>query len=108
MSNNFLIFVPTYNEGENIGPLLRRILALQLPADILVIDDNSADSTADVVLAVANEFPQVSLQQRAGKLGIGSAHIAALRYSKANGYKTLSCVSRKSRRRAGFALRAIR
>jgi dolichol-phosphate mannosyltransferase len=89
MSNNILIFVPTYNEGENIGPLLRRILALELPADILVIDDNSADSTADVVLGIVGEFPQVSLQQRAGKLGIGSAHIAALRYSKANGCKTL-------------------
>lgn len=89
MTNKTLIFVPTYNEGENIGPLLRQILAFQLPADVLVMDDNSADGTADAVRAVANEFPQVSLQVRGGKLGIGSAHIAGLRYAKQRGYSIL-------------------
>ena len=89
MNSKTLIFVPTFNEGENIGPLLRQILAFQIPADILVIDDNSADGTAAIVRSIASEFPQVSLQERSGKLGIGSAHIAALRYAKKSGYDLL-------------------
>ena len=89
MNNKTLIFVPTFNEGENIGPLLRQILAIHIPADVLVIDENSADGTAAVVRSIASEFPQVSLQERSGKLGIGSAHIAALRYAKKCGYDLL-------------------
>lgn len=86
MADKILIFVPTYNEGDNIGPLLRQILALGIDADILVIDDQSSDQTAAVVREIAQANPRVSLQERAGKLGIGSAHLAALRFAKLNGY----------------------
>ena len=81
-----LIFVPTYNEAGNIGELLRLILKLELPADILVIDDSSTDGTADVVRQVAATAPCVELQSRPGKLGIGSAHLQAIRYAKQRGY----------------------
>ena len=84
-----LIFVPTYNEAGNIGELLRLILDLSLPADILVIDDNSTDGTADVVHRVALTAPRVALQSRPGKLGIGSAHLQAIRYAKKSGYRVL-------------------
>ena len=84
-----LIFVPTYNEAGNIGELLRLILKLELPADVLVIDDNSTDGTADMVRQVAAKAPCVELQSRPGKLGIGSAHLQAIRYAKKSGYRVL-------------------
>ena len=73
-AHDTLIFIPTYNEAGNIGELLRMILKQDIPADILVIDDNSTDGTADVVRRVAATAPFVELQSRPGKLGIGSAH----------------------------------
>jgi dolichol-phosphate mannosyltransferase len=84
-----LIFVPTYNEAGNIGELLRLILKLELSADVLVIDDNSTDGTADVVRRVATTAPCVELQSRPGKLGIGSAHLQAIRHAKERGYRVL-------------------
>jgi len=84
-----LIFVPTYNEAGNIGELLRLILKAELPVDILIIDDNSTDGTADVVRRVAATAPCVELQSRPGKLGIGSAHVEALRFAKERGYRVL-------------------
>jgi dolichol-phosphate mannosyltransferase len=84
-----LIFVPTYNEAGNIGELLRLILKLELSADILIIDDNSTDGTADVVRQVAVMASCVELQSRPGKLGIGSAHLQAVRYAKERGYRVL-------------------
>src|SRR5579871_5501271 len=84
-----LIFVPTYNEAGNIGELLRLILEQAPSADILVIDDNSTDGTADVVRRIAAAAPNVELLSRPGKLGIGSAYAYALRVAKARGYRVL-------------------
>src|ERR1700677_210352 len=89
VARDTLIFVPTYNEAGNIGELLRLILKAELPADILVIDDNSTDGTGDVVRRVAAATPCVELRSRPGKLGIGSAHVQALRYAKERGYRVL-------------------
>jgi dolichol-phosphate mannosyltransferase len=89
VAHDTLIFIPTYNEAGNIGILLRMILELALPADILVIDDSSADGTADVVLRAAATAPSVALQSRSGKLGIGSAHLRALHHAKERGYRIL-------------------
>ena len=84
-THDALIFIPTYNEAGNVaGILLRMILKLALPADVLVIDDNSTDGTADVVRRIVGAAPCVSLQSRPGKLGIGSAHLDALHYFKGN------------------------
>lgn len=87
--SDILIATPTYNEAGNIGALLRQLTALHLDADCLVIDDGSTDGTPDIVLSVANEAPQIKLLQRGSKKGVGSAHIDALKYAKANGYKKL-------------------
>jgi dolichol-phosphate mannosyltransferase len=87
--NEILIFTPTYNEAENIGSLVQQLLDLRLPADILVMDDNSPDGTGDIVSEMAQSNPNLRLRKRAGKEGIGSAHLAALRQAKSEGYKFL-------------------
>jgi dolichol-phosphate mannosyltransferase len=84
-----LIFIPTYNEADNIERLCRELNALQLGADILFCDDHSPDGTGEIVDRLAREFPNVHAMHRSGKLGIGSAHQEGISYAYANGYQTL-------------------
>ncbi|MBC7450781.1 MAG: polyprenol monophosphomannose synthase [Cytophagales bacterium] len=80
MSKN-LVIVPTYNELENIGLLIEKVMSLETPIDILVIDDNSPDGTADLVTLLSKQYPdRVHLLQRPGKLGLGTAYIAGFNY----------------------------
>ena len=88
-NHSILIFTPTYNESENIEKLINELVALELPADILVIDDNSPDGTAQLVRKFALGNPSVSLIQRPSKLGIGSAHLLAIQEAYVMGYSTL-------------------
>jgi dolichol-phosphate mannosyltransferase len=85
--NEILIFTPTYNEAENIRSLIERLLKVGLPADILVVDDNSPDGTGDIVAEMMRNHLNLKLLSREGKQGIGSAHLTALRYAKAEGYR---------------------
>jgi dolichol-phosphate mannosyltransferase len=86
MSKN-LVIVPTYNEVENIGLLIDKVMTLSVAFDILVIEDNSPDGTADLVKACAAKYPnRVFMIQRQGKLGLGTAYIAGFTYGLANGY----------------------
>ena len=87
--SKLLIFIPTYNEAENVERLCRELTALQLDADILFCDDNSADGTGGIIDRLAVEFPHVHAKHRPGKLGIGSAHQEGIRYAYENGYETL-------------------
>lgn len=80
-----LLVIPTYNEAGNIGHLIREIGAQSLPLDILVIDDNSPDGTADLVESLSNAFP-IKVIRRKGKLGVGSAHKEGFRYALKHGY----------------------
>ena len=87
--NKLAIATPTYNEAGSIETLLRRIAALGLAADVWVIDDGSSDGTGAIVTALQSEMPSLSLIQRGAKLGVGSAHVAALRRAKSRGYRQL-------------------
>lgn len=87
--NNLLIFVPTYNESENVERLCRELIALPFPADILFCDDHSPDGTGTIIDRLADEFPQVRALHRPGKLGIGSAHQDGIRYAYEQQYQTL-------------------
>ncbi|CAN5871946.1 polyprenol monophosphomannose synthase [soil metagenome] len=87
--NKLLIYVTTYNEADNVRPLLNRIEALSLGADLLVVDDNSPDGTSDVVTEMAQTLPHLHLIKRPGKLGIGTAHLDALAYAREQGYSTV-------------------
>ncbi len=84
-----LIFIPTFNEAENVERMCRELTALDLDADILFCDDNSPDGTGDIVDRLAAELPHVRAMHRPGKLGIGSAHQEGIRHAYAEGYRTL-------------------
>src|SRR6266487_2190404 len=88
-SSNLLVFTTCYNERDNIGPLLDRIVEELPRADILVVEDNSPDRTWDVILEKAKIYKQLTAVQRPRKLGIGSAHKYALLFAMREGYETL-------------------
>ena len=77
-----LVAIATYNEAGNIQMLLQQICSLDLPARIIVIDDDSPDGTGGLVSAFAKSNPRVCLHSREGKMGIGSAHKYAIREAK--------------------------
>ena len=83
---NIFISIATYNERENIEKLIRQIFQLNLEnINIVVTDDNSPDGTASIVEQLQKEFNNLRLIKRSGKLGYGSAHIAAFKFALKNG-----------------------
>lgn len=84
-----LVMVPTYNESGNAERLCRQILSLRLDLDILFVDDNSTDGTGQIIDALARETPRVLALHRPGKLGVGSAHAAGIRWAYEHGYDRL-------------------
>lgn len=82
-----VIIIPTYNEKENIGKIIRAIFALEGEYHILVIEDGSPDGTAAIVRELQNEFPQrLFMIERKGKLGLGTAYITGFKWSIEHGY----------------------
>ena len=80
--SNALVVIPTYNEIENIEPLLRDIILLQRDFDILVVDDNSPDGTSALVEKLIIEYPDnIFLLKRTLKLGLGTAYIAGFKWA---------------------------
>lgn len=84
-----LVFIPTYNERENVAPLFDLLQGLGLGLDVLFLDDNSPDGTGAILDDLASRNPNVRVIHRTGKLGIGTAHQAGIRYAYDNGYKIL-------------------
>ncbi|MBX2989251.1 MAG: polyprenol monophosphomannose synthase [Bdellovibrionaceae bacterium] len=84
-----LVIIPTYNEKDNIGRLIPEVLAQGRRLNILVVDDNSPDGTADVVRAIMAEDPRVHLLSRPGKQGLGKAYLAGFRWGLDNDYDVL-------------------
>jgi len=80
-----IIIIPTYNERENIDPLLQKLMALPYDLHVLVVDDHSPDGTAEVVKAWQQKETRIHLLQRAGKLGLGSAYREGFRYALDHG-----------------------
>jgi dolichol-phosphate mannosyltransferase len=76
-----LVIVPTYNESENILPLIDRLLALPLGLEVLVVDDASPDGTGAMVRQRMSGEPRIHLIERGGKMGLGSAYLAGFRYA---------------------------
>ncbi|HEX5688786.1 MAG TPA: polyprenol monophosphomannose synthase, partial [Roseiflexaceae bacterium] len=81
-----LVVVPTYNEAPNIERLIAEILSQGPQFDVLVVDDNSPDGTADLVAALMQQTPRVQLLRRAGKLGLGTAYVAGFQEGLRQGY----------------------
>lgn len=89
MTNELLIFIPTYNERENVQSILEQILSQNIAADILFVDDNSPDGTGQLLDQLVTRHPNVSVLHRSGKLGIGSAHVQGISYAYEKKYKCL-------------------
>lgn len=89
MSNNTLIFIPTYNESENIEKIFSEIKSLSLPVDVLFLDDNSPDGTGDIIDKIISNHKNVFAIHRKGKLGIGSAHKDGIKWAYDNSYDVL-------------------
>ncbi|MFD1094304.1 polyprenol monophosphomannose synthase [Salegentibacter chungangensis] len=82
-----IIIVPTFNEIENIERLVRNIFSLQRSFHILVVDDNSPDGTAARVRTLQAEFhDKLFLEERTGKLGLGTAYIHGFKWALERDY----------------------
>jgi dolichol-phosphate mannosyltransferase len=79
-----LVVIPTYDESENIENLINGILDLNAGLNVLVVDDNSPDGTADIVSRMSTEKKGIHLLRRQDKLGLGSAYIAGFKWALAN------------------------
>ncbi|MBQ7853686.1 MAG: polyprenol monophosphomannose synthase [Muribaculaceae bacterium] len=80
--NDNVVIIPMYNEKENAAKIIDAVIALPRDFDILVIDDNSPDGTAEIVKGKQQEYPgRVHLIQREGKLGLGTAYITGFKWS---------------------------
>src|SRR5205809_6047963 len=76
-----LVSMATYNERDNLAELIREIHAVVPAADVLVTDDNSPDGTGRLADELAAADPRVHVIHRPGKLGLGTAILAAMRYA---------------------------
>ena len=83
-----LIIIPTYNEKENIEKIIRKILSLEKLFHILVIEDGSPDGTAKIVKDLQKEFKDsLFIEERSGKLGLGTAYIHGFKWALKKDYK---------------------
>jgi dolichol-phosphate mannosyltransferase len=76
-----LIIIPTYNEYDNLRPLLDAISSSAPSCDILIVDDNSPDGTGRLADEIHEQDPRIHVLHRAGKLGLGTAYVAGFKYS---------------------------
>ena len=83
-----LVIIPTYNEKENIEKILRTVFNLDKAFDILVVEDNSPDGTADIVKSLMEEFKdRLFIMERKGKLGLGTAYIDGFKWALERNYE---------------------
>lgn len=84
-----LIFIPTYNESENVVSMAQQLLSLAIDADLLFCDDASPDGTGRILDELAAKHPRLQVLHRSGKLGIGSAHLDGIAHAYEAGYRQL-------------------
>jgi dolichol-phosphate mannosyltransferase len=83
-----IVVIPTYNEKENITSIIEAVFSLSQDFHILVIDDSSPDGTAQIVRELQQAFPgQLFLEERHGKLGLGTAYIHGFKWSVERNYQ---------------------
>ena len=81
-----LVIIPTYNEKENIEKIIRTVFGLG-DYHILIIEDNSPDGTAEIVKKLIGEYPErLFIEERKGKLGLGTAYIHGFKWALAHNY----------------------
>ena len=83
-----IVIIPTYNEIENIETVIKAVFLLETPFDVLIVDDNSPDGTAQKVRELQAEYPdRLFLEVRAGKAGLGTAYVHGFKWSIARKYE---------------------
>ncbi len=86
--SNALVIIPTYNEIENMSKMLDTIMNLNEGFDVLIVDDGSPDGTAQVVREKMDAYSGcIHLEERTGKLGLGTAYIHGFKWALARGYE---------------------
>jgi len=83
------VVIPTYNERDNLEPIVSRVRAAVPAADVLVVDDNSPDGTGEIADKLAASDASVHVLHRQGKSGLGAAYIAGFGWALENGYDVL-------------------
>ncbi|MGY8787692.1 MAG: polyprenol monophosphomannose synthase [Fidelibacterota bacterium] len=84
-----LIISPTYNESKNIKSLVEQVLGPNPNFDLLVVDDNSPDGTAAKVRDLQKMYPTLYLEERPGKMGLGTAYIFGFKWALKNDYEAI-------------------
>lgn len=83
-----IVIIPTYNEKENIERILRKVFSFEKEFNVLIIEDNSPDGTAQIVKNLMNDFPgRLFIVERKGKLGLGTAYITGFKWALEYGYE---------------------
>jgi len=82
-----LVIIPTYNEVENIEQVIRKVFALQTHFDVLIVDDNSPDGTSAIVIQLQKEFPNLYLEIRQEKNGLGKAYTHGFKWALDRNYQ---------------------
>jgi dolichol-phosphate mannosyltransferase len=83
-----LVIIPTYNEKENVEKIIRKVFSLNKEFDILIIEDNSPDGTSEIVKSLIPEFKnRLFIEERKGKLGLGTAYIHGFRWALQREYQ---------------------
>ncbi len=87
MMSDVLVIIPTYNEIENITRIVETVMKYPDGFDVIIIDDNSPDGTAEAVMKLMEKFPgRLFLEKRAGKLGLGTAYIHGFKWALQRDY----------------------
>lgn len=81
-----LVIVPTFNEADNVGELIPRILEQDPGIETLVVDDNSRDGTGKIVDEMIKNEPRLHVLHRPRKMGLGSAYVAGFRFALERDY----------------------
>ncbi len=83
-----LVIIPTFNEKENVEMMLRKVFSLSHPFHVLIVDDGSPDGTAEIVKSLQHEFAgRLFMEQRKGKMGLGTAYIHGFRWALQKEYE---------------------
>jgi len=83
-----IVIIPTYNEKENIENIIRKVFSLKKEFNVLVVEDNSPDGTAAIIKKLMQEFPErLFIEERTGKLGLGTAYIHGFKWALKQGYE---------------------
>lgn len=83
-----LVIIPTYNEKENIEKIIRKVFSLPKDFHVLIVEDNSPDGTAGIVKSLLQEFAgKLFIEERQGKLGLGTAYIHGFRWALQRDYQ---------------------